>query len=270
MFGIHVRVGPWFWIVSILIGWQICTRNGQIQYADLAAWVVCMFVADLFHELGHVIMGRIFGQKGNIMLYGLGGQPVGNYHLCRPWQQMLIWLAGPAAGLLLFGVVWLLIQPNYTFECIGLPDVRGPQLINKLDPAQFQKWLWRGANYLLVLTFLINVVNLVPVIPMDGGQVVRAACRGDTSPNGLRLALVISIVVAGFIVGYSLMARGDPEMWYPGVPNWATFQMVGFGMDPMFEIILYSVLGVQCIFMLFWVKSAQPAATEEDEPRRDW
>src|SRR6516165_8553767 len=56
MFGIPVRVHPFFWLVSAFMGWS--TLNRGIIF--LVIWVACVFVSVLVHEMGHVLMGRLF------------------------------------------------------------------------------------------------------------------------------------------------------------------------------------------------------------------
>jgi stage IV sporulation protein FB len=272
MLGIHVRVSPWFWLFSAGFGWLsgICVdpMTGNLMWAKLWPWIVCTFLSVLIHELGHVIMGRLCGQKGNIVLHSMGGLAVGEYHLTRRWQQILIALAGPAIGLLLFGVVWILVMDP---AVIGLREVKGLRLLNAIDGAQKMPWLWRGVNFLLFMNLMWNVMNLIPVIPMDGGQVVRAALGGTTSPSRMRIALGISFIAACAIAVYSLIARTDPHMWYPGIPGWATLSMPVVRLDPTFNAVIYGILAVQSFLSMLWVKGDEPAPAdvEENQARED-
>jgi Zn-dependent protease len=268
MFGIHVRVSPGFWLFSAAFGYftGFAFENQKFEISYLAAWIVCSFISVLIHELGHVMMGRLCGQKGNIVLQTFGGAAIGQYQLCNRWQQMAIALAGPAIGLTLFGTVWVLFK-KFHVEFLGM-DIRGPELIQQLDPAQLKPWLWRGVTFLMMMTIMWNVLNLIPVIPMDGGQVVRAACRGYTSPNGLRIALIVSIAVAAGICVYSFQARSDSEMWYPDIPRWATLMPVRARMDPTFNAFFFALMGVQNLFMLFSVKR-QVYSTEDEGQNPD-
>src|SRR4051812_37327197 len=50
MFGIPVRVHPFFWLVCLLMG-QSALELGVLY---LLAWIGCVFVSILVHELGHV------------------------------------------------------------------------------------------------------------------------------------------------------------------------------------------------------------------------
>src|SRR5438552_4045040 len=67
---IPVRVHPGFWIVHGVIG--AVTASGAGAWA-FAAWIACAFVSVVIHELGHVLAGRHFGARGEIVLTVFGG-----------------------------------------------------------------------------------------------------------------------------------------------------------------------------------------------------
>src|SRR5262245_25627915 len=81
--GTSVRVHPLFWLISALMGGDLL-RLG-LEY--LLLWVACVFVSILLHEFGHVLVGRLFGSNGSIVLYSLGGLAVGSNALASRWQR---------------------------------------------------------------------------------------------------------------------------------------------------------------------------------------
>src|SRR6516165_4479720 len=103
MFGTPIRVHPMFWLISLILGYDVTIRAG-IGY--VLAWVGCVFVSVLLHEFGHVWMGRLFGSQGYIVLYSFGGLAVGSNLLSRRWQRILVLLAGPLIQLLLWTALW--------------------------------------------------------------------------------------------------------------------------------------------------------------------
>src|SRR5438067_385273 len=113
MFGIDVRVQPFFWLVALVMGWPLMHYDDGMQ--RLLLWVAVFFVSILIHELGHVCMGRFFGTNGSILLYGLGGLAIGSSNLPQRWQRIAVYFAGPLAGFLLVAMLLLgllLINPN--------------------------------------------------------------------------------------------------------------------------------------------------------------
>ena len=142
MFGIHVRVHPGFWIFSAIFGWGMCTNpiTGKIVLSSLLTWIGCTFFSVLIHELGHVVMGRLCGQKGNIVLHSFGGLAIGQYQLtsrcaadrhlsCRARRRLAVICRYLAAG--------DAVQPGVS----GNTDVHGPRLINRIDPVIDHPWL---------------------------------------------------------------------------------------------------------------------------------
>src|SRR5262249_18087715 len=109
--GIRVRVHPLFWLTSVILGWnlvnvpEIGTGNGLL---NLVLWVACVFVWILLHEMGHVVMGRLFGSEGHIVLLAFGGLAIGSANLRERWQRIAVSAAGPAIQLVLWGILYLL------------------------------------------------------------------------------------------------------------------------------------------------------------------
>ena len=111
LFGTHVRVHPWFWLLSAALGWG-WSRIGLLY---LGLWVLCVFVSVLIHEFGHIFMGRLFGSHGHIVLHSFGGLAIGASALNRGWQRFLVFFAGPLIQLVLFGgvlVAYFLLLPK--------------------------------------------------------------------------------------------------------------------------------------------------------------
>lgn len=59
MFGIPIRVSPWFWLTSAFLGWPYLDDGFQF----LLTWIACVFVSILIHEMGHAFAFRIFGSN---------------------------------------------------------------------------------------------------------------------------------------------------------------------------------------------------------------
>ena len=190
MFGIPVRVHPFFWLVSAFMGWS--TLNRGIIF--LVIWVACVFVSVLVHEMGHVLMGRLFGPRGYIVLYSFGGLAVDVGANCWRWQRILIALAGPGAGFLLFGVVYLL---TWNFEL----EIRRQIYLREI---MFDLY-W--------INLIWGCVNLLPVWPLDGGHVSRDIITWFARSRGVQISLVLSIIVAGGIAINVLLAYlGKPHI----------------------------------------------------------
>ncbi|NOZ40262.1 MAG: hypothetical protein GXP24_08560 [Planctomycetes bacterium] len=76
--GIPVRVHPFFWIITLIIG----MRGDSAPPAEVLSWIVAVFVSILIHELGHALVQRRFGGQPRIVLHGMGG--------LEDWQSVAI------------------------------------------------------------------------------------------------------------------------------------------------------------------------------------
>jgi stage IV sporulation protein FB len=198
MFGTPVRVHPMFWIISVVLGFNGTMRPGGGGVPALLEWVVCVFVSILLHEFGHILMGRLFGSPGYIVLYSFGGLAVGSNHLRRRWQRMLVSFAGPLAQFLFLGVV--LVSLFF--------------LAPTVQPA-WQPHVERVMGFLVWINLFWALVNLLPIWPLDGGQIARELCQAVMPERGTAFSLGLSMVISGFLAVHLLMAtQGKPLIPY--------------------------------------------------------
>ena len=220
LFGISFCIQPSFWIMNALWAYILYQpvmappQRGQLFTGDLlmmmGIWILCTLVSVMAHELGHVITGRIFGQPGNITLTGLGGQAVGGYEALRVWQRILVILAGPCAGFAFFtlvvlfdGSAWNFFMNYLTATTNSVWWLNFEVKTYWIEHTSFAAWRWNGnVPYALtigILTFLnlfVNVMNLLPIIPMDGGMIFKEICCLASPRHGLKFAFGTSFVMA--------------------------------------------------------------------------
>ncbi|PYQ27284.1 MAG: hypothetical protein DMF56_21150 [Acidobacteria bacterium] len=122
-----------------------------IQYALL--WIPILFLSVLIHELAHAAMIGIFGfGSSQVVLTGMGGVTY-NRRRAKPWQDMLISLAGPFSS---FGLAYLCLRIAF-----AVPAVHSDAFLSAFLPYMFLANKWWG------------MFNLIPVAPLDGGHAVR-------------------------------------------------------------------------------------------------
>ena len=83
---------------------------------EFLIWVAVVFVSILVHELGHAFTQRHFGGHPWITLHALGGLASCDDCDRRPSSQILISLAGPAAGFLLAAVIVMILAATGHFD----------------------------------------------------------------------------------------------------------------------------------------------------------
>ena len=168
IFGIPVRIDPTFLVIAALLGF------GAGSVTELVTWVAVLTVSILVHELGHAVMFRAYGQRPHILLQGMGGLTWGSGPLTG-MRDIVVSLAGPLAGLVLLGLPAILL------------DRSGVELSATWD------MVVRIAIYVNVVW---SVVNLLPVLPLDGGNVTASVLRRVMGPGGQQAAHKVSIAVA--------------------------------------------------------------------------
>ena len=183
IFGIPVRVQIWFVALALILG------AGWFHNDVAAITVFCgiVFVSVLAHELGHAFMGRAFGLKPAITLHGLGGLTswVGG-RAVGPGRSLAISLAGPAVGI----VIGLLVVLLGIAIPILAPDYQAPPLAKDLFLAA------------LFVNFGWSIFNLLPVVPLDGGNAFRSFWALTKIGDAEIVARVVSVPVALAIAGW--------------------------------------------------------------------
>jgi Zn-dependent protease len=185
--GTSIDVDFSFLILAVFFVAMNYNAQQGIQYALI--WVPIIFLSVLIHELAHAAMIGLFGYgSSQIVLGGMGGVTM-NERKAKPWQDMLISVAGPASSFALWFICLLIIA--------NVPLVREDQMLAALMPRMaLANWFWA-------------LFNLIPVAPLDGGHAVRELLRTLTSErNAFIVATWIAIFVAGGIAIW-MFVRGQ-------------------------------------------------------------
>lgn len=204
-FGFPVRVHPLFWLVALFLGADgVWTAQGDVlPYAStrLLSWTSIMFLSILAHELGHALAMRYFRQSSRIVLYVLGGLtiPDSSYgSFSRPLRltrlnEILISLAGPGTGFLMASLTVLFIYTiggEFRITLRNFPFYQ-PQL-----PPETSLSLRIVLSHLLFMNIFWGLLNLLPIFPLDGGQVSRQLFLQADPWHGLIRSLWFSIATA--------------------------------------------------------------------------
>jgi len=174
MMGTSVGVHWMFWLISAVLGGGFRAEDAQ-DWAEVGIWVGVVFVSILVHELGHALMARRFGAPSEIVLHGFGGVTIMPAGLLNRRQCIFVSAAGPTAGLCL-GVSVLLAM-------LVVPAVFGPVR---------NEGLLVAASYALYVNFFWTFVNLLPIQPMDGGQILRDVL----GPSRFKTTCIIGMMCA--------------------------------------------------------------------------
>ncbi|MBU2277692.1 MAG: site-2 protease family protein [Gammaproteobacteria bacterium] len=141
----------------------------SVQFA--LALLACL----VFHEYGHIRAMKYFGMKtkGIYLIPFLGGLALSDEKINTRWQDVVISIMGPTFGLLL------------SLGCM------------------LAYWITGNIFFAGLATFnaLLNLFNLLPILPLDGGHILKSISFSMNSIAGLVACIVGALI--GVYVSYS-------------------------------------------------------------------
>jgi Zn-dependent protease len=187
----------WSWF--LVAAYEIQSRKGT--YSSVSWNVleyVALFLIVLLHEFGHALACRqVGGQANQIVLWPLGGVA---YVDPPPRPGATLWsiAAGPLVNVALFplllALVWLSRSLGWAETIPNLPLL---------------------LHAILMIDAGLLIFNILPIYPLDGGQILRALLwfvfgRG----RSLMIAAILGLIgVAGFII----LAFWMQSIWYGAI-----------------------------------------------------
>ena len=184
-------------------GFGITSRE---DFLMILLWIIVLLVSILVHELGHALTSRkMTGVTPSIKLWGMGGLAYPNTQLTQKQSFWVTW-AGPLAGLGFFGLIVLTCCTVYgiavgtdltmflLFPSTGINRETFTVL------AEMNKPVWFMLNKLLWVNLWWSLINLLPVFPLDGGQIYASIER---SPKKVLIVGIVTgalVAIAGFFI----------------------------------------------------------------------
>ena len=205
--GFDVRVHPGFFLISLMFGRFLVTGRDINTGVGVLMGVAIFFVSVLIHELGHSLAFRRFGWHSRIVLHWMGGVAIpersfGRNKSLTHYEGIIVSLAGPVAGLLL-GIA-LIVIAYFSVPQNGYYQI-GPLQIPSFKDGTLLMAVVQG---MILINIFLNLLNLVPLYPLDGGQISRYLFEIFDPWNGTRNSLMLSIATAGLGALWGL-SRGD-------------------------------------------------------------
>ena len=152
-------------IKAVLAGASVAGYSWLFSFEFALLLIACLVA----HEYGHVKAMQYFGikTKGIYLIPFVGGLAVSDDKINTRWQDVVISIMGPVFGLFMSLACWLLY---------AITDME----------------LFAGAA---VLSSLLNLFNLLPILPLDGGHILKSISFSMRSWVGL------GICMAGIVLG---------------------------------------------------------------------
>jgi Zn-dependent protease len=161
-------------------------------YFFSANWILLLILTGIviFHELGHFLAMKIYHYKdlGIFFIPLLGAYASGTKREVSQKQSAIILLAGPMPGIII-GIVLFLITNNESYQTFGL--------------------LRSTAGLLMFL----NILNLLPIYPLDGGQLLNRLFLDESKMIG-KIFVIISAIALGY---FAISIRFYPLLVFPAM-----------------------------------------------------
>jgi len=196
LFGFPVRIHPFFWLVALFLGWH----GPETDPVDVLIWVAAVLISILVHELGHAAVIRSFGGDCWITLHGMGGLASSNWVDRSTRQQILILLAGPVAGFVLAALT-LGGTMAAGHPVIFTGSITHPFIFMPFENPNLQVLVY----FLITINILWGLINLLPVYPLDGGQIAREVFVHQNPSRGIVQSLGLSALTAVCLAVYALV-----------------------------------------------------------------
>ncbi|MGF1672109.1 MAG: site-2 protease family protein [Rivularia sp. (in: cyanobacteria)] len=195
LFGIPLFLDPlWFLILGLV------TLNFGVSYQELgtiqgwsagAVMAFLLFGSVILHELGHSLVAKKQGIKVNsITLFFFGGIAAIEEESKTPGKAFQVAIAGP--------LVSIALSVLLTLIAAAIPETIALHMM---------------LSDLARINLVLALFNLIPGLPLDGGQVLKAALWKAT---GNRFQAVRLAAKTGQILGYAAIALGLVVDYFTG------------------------------------------------------
>ena len=166
-----VRVN-WFFLIFAAI---FVLRFGAAYGLTLTG---LLLVSVFLHEWGHVLAARLTGGSASEIHLS----PLGGLATVQPGRDTFSQIFTAAAGPFMNLLVCVAVFPGIASSSTSIGDILNPL---KLPLAQLSED--HLTSDLMLLGFAVNwlllVVNMLPIVPLDGGQIVRAMMATRIHPE---------------------------------------------------------------------------------------
>jgi Zn-dependent protease len=181
-----LRAPRWFRWSAFVVSAAAFVALGTWWWGIAVALVIAAVV--VVHEAGHWLAMRLAGFRDVQVFFvpGLGAATSGEKNDAHPLTHLAVFLAGPAPGLFmsLGAFIWLMLA--------------------KVDT---DAWWFSSLAIGVFSTFLINLLNLAPVMPLDGGRVIDLFVMGRFPWIRFIFALISGVLLSwtGFTTGDNVL-----------------------------------------------------------------
>ncbi len=226
IFGIPLLIDPSWFLILMLMTWGY--KSDYVRLSPNLAWffgfltALLLFASVLLHELGHSLTAKSQGIAVNsITLFLFGGVASIEKESKDPWAAFRVAIAGPlvsiALAFLLGGISFALIGENIgiitSFLRTTAAANTATQIQNVVNELGVARVLIGSMTFnLAFLNIVLGVFNLIPCLPLDGGQVLKAVVWKIT---GNRITGIKWASFSGQVIGFAAILSGSIVLLQP-------------------------------------------------------
>ncbi len=200
--GVPVYIGRGWLLLAAFVAWTGWSNNRDLETGTAIAYaatlVLSILVAVLGHEVAHALSARAVGLQVHRIVADLwGGHTAFDGSRVTPGRNAVVSVSGPLANVVMAGV--------------GLA-------VEAVLPVGLSGFAWP----FVVLNLLLGGFNMLPGLPLDGGQLVHSLVWGVSGRRdlGLLVAGWCGRVVAGVVVlwfGVRPVLQGRADLFQVGL-----------------------------------------------------
>lgn len=205
-------------------------RSAVMAFSWLLGFVLCIFL----HELGHAFAAKAVGvEVKNIVLWLLGGFTSLSRKSEKPLHNMFIFAAGPLANMLVAFLFVVLYMFLYFFVSREM----------SMSAALWVQAFTRLVFSLAFVNVILVVFNLLPIYPLDGGNILHSAIEmffGKSKADLITLIISIPVLLGLILFGlvtrdYILLASCILIAFAVGTLNRSSVHWVNLGVNYLFK-----------------------------------
>lgn len=207
LFGVPVSIHPTLWLTLAVLG-RIFAVTSMVDLICVLLFIISAFVVLLAHEMGHALVGRrLGGGQPSVYLAWLGGDCTNETARLTRWQGVMMTAAGPlcslAVGVLAFVVLSLYVGSfslGGDMACLFALGILPAEAVMSFPPLAIFFFF-----YLIQISCWWTALNLLPVFPLDGGQIMQGLMKSRMQMHLISMTVAVVMCLVSGVLGFWML-----------------------------------------------------------------
>ena len=202
LFGVRVCIHPTLWLTLSFLGGAFMISS-VVELFSVLLFILAAFVVLLTHEMGHALVGRkLGGGQPCVYLAWLGGDCTNETARLTRGQGVAMTACGPLSSALVGVLAYVLLG-------VYIGDFRSAasyavQFVQGYMPAEavmlYPPLAMFLFFFLIELSCWWTLLNLLPIFPLDGGQIMQGLMKSPRQVHGISLAAALAVAGVAVVV----------------------------------------------------------------------